>query len=92
MKLEPGMLCRVIDGDLRKDLIGEIVILKKEILRKDHDADACPGCKALTSWETNIFGWGTCSCCLEPINPDHKPCEDDFKQDLKLWLKGKVDA
>ena len=94
MKLEPGMLCRVVKSD-DSSCIGKIIQLGRHILKGKEFFYPCSFCGNTNSgWMEagesieNIKEVGVwCECCLQPIRPDREPADQEFQKDLQRVLK-----
>lgn len=90
MKIEVGMLVRIIRaGRADSPYIGHIgkVLSKSEVFPGHWYVE---GATRLSSDPTRKTSWET--SYLQPINPDHEPCEEEFADQLQQWLKGGVRA
>lgn len=100
MKLEPGMLCRVVNCENPNNL-GKVVTVIGFVGKPPVPGPAGNGLWANDDWwevdklliAKTVFGAAGATPYarehnLQPINPDHQPADEDFRAELDKILSG----
>jgi hypothetical protein len=95
MKIEVGMLVRIIASKYMEDGTSNSIASKKYIGMITRVIKKAKPYNGLPLWfveNTTEYGMAFPEVELEPINPDSEPADEDFQEDLKRWLGKKVTA